>query len=1100
MTGGTHLDSNTLLKLTGYIKDNEGFKGLIAALPNGVRAYAPSFFQGFLLQALYEEAWSGAMALVVVPDDAAAGRLAADLEAFADGVPVGLLPARGVLPGSGQVPSSRIVGQRHAALRALSAGGGGIVVAEAAAFLERNLDPACWEPPLAPAAGGGFAATVRGLAALGYERVEQVEDRGQFAVRGGIIDCFPSTDSQPLRLEYWGDELESTRRFSPYTQRSLAVVDGPVIYAAASGEPQSGCGAGAGLLAGMAGRVKVCLVDPEAAKAAVASLWDDILDVASAEEAAGDYFPAAELSRSLEDVPALIIDSLPTGQEHSFAATSFRFTSRRLGEAASQLERMAAGGQRIFIYFSTEGAARRVAHNLAGRVRLLGEGEPPPDKPGTYLVVAPAPAGFVSNAARLTVIGERSLIRQSRSARSQQGLLAGQAIMSFRDLTPGDYIVHEDHGIGIFEAVETKTVAGVTRDYLHLRFKGDDALYVPHEQIAKVSRYVGADAGSPPLNKLGGRAWSQARAKARQAAREMAGELLQLYAVRQNLPGHQFDPDDEWQAELEGAFPFVETPDQATAIEDVKDDMESPRPMDRLICGDVGYGKTEVALRAAFKAASQNKQVLMLVPTTILALQHYQTFSARFEPFPTNVEMISRFRTPAESRRIVADFRDGNIDMLIGTHRLLSHDIAPRDLGLVIVDEEQRFGVAQKEMLRQLKLKVDVLSLSATPIPRTLQMSLAGIRDISIMESPPPGRYPIRTYVGEYDDEVVRQALMKEVARGGQVFFLHNRVESIEEKANELKALVPEADFLVAHGQMPERQLEEVMARFLDREASVLVCTSIIESGLDIPTANTLIVDRADTLGLSQLYQIRGRIGRSDVVAHAYLLYQPHIELSSEARARLSTLSDYSELGAGFRIAMRDLEIRGAGNLLGDEQSGHVAAVGFEMYCDLLRHAVADLRQRPIRLPPLARIDIDCDAYIPGDYVPFEAARIDIHHRIAAAGDEQALGELADELADRFGEVPEVVRNLLDMQEMRLKGGLLGAAAVIFRDGRLELKEISLDARQRQQLEDSGLNQATFPGRRSLVAWPGGGDTTPSVANRTLSVIIDSLVSPNTNI
>jgi transcription-repair coupling factor (superfamily II helicase) len=1085
------------LKLTEYIKDNETFKGLLAALPGGTQAYAPSFFQGYLLSAAYDQTWAGRTLLVIVPDIGDAGRLANDIKAFSPETAVEMLPALGVLPGSGQLPSSRTVGRRHAALSALADGSPRIIVAEASALMERSLSLSCWPEPLRLGAVSDidFEATVRSLAGLGYDRVEQVEDRGQFAVRGGIIDCFPSTSEQPLRLEYWGDDIETIRSFSPFTQRSLSRCDEAVIFAS-GGEPEIDCSDRKGLLVDPLFSSPVCLVDPQASQDAVLSLHEDILQVASADEASREYLEPGELADRLTALAELTLESLPTGQEYSFSALSFRFTSRRLDEAASQLQRMTAAGHRSFIFFSTEGAARRVAHNLADMVTLLAGDDELPREPGTYLLVGPTPAGFVSNDLGLTVIDEHSLIRQSRSARSQRGILAGKALMSFRDLAPGDFIVHEDHGIGVFEAVETKTVVGVTRDYLHLRFKGDDKLFVPHEQLAKVSRYIGADAGSPPLNKLGGRAWELARSRARKAAKEMAGELLQLYAVRQNLPGHSFAADDEWQLELEAAFPFTETPDQAAAIEDVKDDMESGNPMDRLICGDVGYGKTEVALRAAFKAASQNKQVLMLAPTTILALQHFQTFSSRFEPFPVNVDMISRFRSPAEARRIAADFRDGNIDMIIGTHRLLSPDIVPRDLGLVIVDEEQRFGVAQKEMLRQLRLKVDVLSLSATPIPRTLQMSLAGIRDISIMESPPPGRYPIRTYVGEYDNEAVKQAIQREVTRGGQVFFLHNRVETIAEKAAELKALLPEVEFIIAHGQMPERQLEEMMARFLDKEASVLVCTSIIESGLDIPTANTLIVDRADTLGLAQLYQIRGRIGRSDVVAYAYLLYEPYAEITSEARARLSTLSDYSELGSGFRIAMRDLEIRGAGNMLGDEQSGHVAAVGFEMYCDLLRQAVADLRERPVKLPALARVEIDSDAFIPAEYIPFEAARIEVHHRIAASSDEQALDELAQELGDRFGPVPDVVSNLLEMQRIRLKGGLLGAAVVVFRRGRLELKGISLDSSQRTLLEGIGLNQTSNPRRQTLVVWLEGDGDDASVVNETLSVIIDNLVTP----
>jgi len=473
--------------------------------------------------------------------------------------------------------------------------------------------------------------------------------------------------------------------------------------------------------------------------------------------------------------------------------------------------------------------------------------------------------------------------------------------------------------------------------------------------------------------------------------------------------------------------------------------------------------------------------------------------------------MISRFRSQAESRRIAAAFRKGEIDVLIGTHRLLSTDVAPHDLGLVIVDEEQRFGVAQKEMLRQLRLQVDVLSLSATPIPRTLQMSLSGIRDISVMETPPAGRYPIRTYVGEYDDEAVTQAIGREVERGGQVFFLHNRVESIAETAEGLQSLVPGAKFIVAHGQMPEKELESVMVSFLEREADVLVCTSIIESGLDIPTANTLIVDRADMLGLSQLYQIRGRIGRSDKVAHAYLFYPPDAQLTREAMARLSTLSDYTELGSGFRIAMRDLEIRGAGNLLGDEQSGHVAAVGFEMYCDLLREAVAELQDQPVAELKVARLEVDVDAYIPADYIPFEAARIDVHHRIAGARDEEKLESIREELRDRFGEVPDVVENLLEMQAIRLKGALLGAATVTFRKGRLELGDLRLDGAQRQVLEEAGHKFIYYALRRQMVLRPpvmengdeggdGGVASGLSIITGTLDAIIDSLFTSNTKL
>ncbi len=1143
--------------ITSFLKDDAAFIALANALgKSSVRAYAPSFLQGALLTAVREQVWPREVLLVAAPGAAEAARLSDDLAAYAGAVPVRLLPARGAALGSRLIPSRQAVGLRHAALDLLAGSGPGIVVADVAALQERGLDPGIWPAPLSVgrgAAGAGsragrndkgggtwghqpspdFDAVIEGLAALGYERMRQVEDRGQFAVRGGIIDFFPSTDSAPVRLEYWGDEFESLRRFSPYTQRSLQQEDLVTAYAAAEpGAAASDAGAGAdsagvaaaksasaksalaksalGIIGSKQLKVRLCRLDPVRASEAAGSFWEDVVEALGEEEAVLHYLSPEEMeyrilgtdrkppggrAASVTDFD-FDLESMPADQPYSFSATGFSFASRKPDEAARQLSRMVKEGYRVFIHFTTEGAARRAEHQLREEAALLGPGDPIPHQPGAYLQVAPAPIGFVGKSLKLAVCGERALIRPSRAVRSQQLTIAGRAIMSFRDLTPGDYIVHEDHGIGVFESVDTKTVSGVTRDYLHLRFKGDDRLFVPQEQIAKVSRYVGAQVGEPPLNKLGGRAWELARAKAKTAAREMAGELLQLYSVRQSLPGYEFGADDQWQMEMETAFPYEETPDQATAIEDVKDDMESPHPMDRLICGDVGYGKTEVALRAAFKAASQDKQVLMLVPTTILALQHFNTFSERFSPYPVNVEMISRFRSQSESRKIAAAFRKGEIDVLIGTHRLLSTDVVPHDLGLVIVDEEQRFGVAQKEMLRQLRLRVDVLSLSATPIPRTLQMSLSGIRDISVMETPPAGRYPIRTYVGEYDDEAVTQAITREAARGGQVFFLHNRVESIGETAEGLRSLMPDVRFIVAHGQMPEKELEAVMVSFLEREADVLVCTSIIESGLDIPTANTLIVDRADMLGLSQLYQIRGRIGRSDVVAHAYLFYPPYAELTREAMARLSTLSDYTELGSGFRIAMRDLEIRGAGNLLGDEQSGHVAAVGFEMYCDLLKQAVADLQDQPLAELKAARLEVDVDAYIPAAYIPFEAARIDIHHRIAGARDEQALEEIAEELRDRFGVVPDVVDNLLQMQELRLKAGVMGAASITFRKGRLELGDIQLDSVQRQALEEAGHKFAYYALRRLLVFWLPVKEAGLSVVMGALDAIIDSLFTP----
>ena len=620
---------------------------------------------------------------------------------------------------------------------------------------------------------------------------------------------------------------------------------------------------------------------------------------------------------------------------------------------------------------------------------------------------------------------------------------------SFAELRVGDFVVHSDHGIARFAGFETKTVAGVTRDYLELEYRGEDKVFAPTDQLAKISRYVGAGGEAPQLSALGSKRWEGVKARAKRAARALAGELLNLYAERQARKGHAFAPDGEWQIQLETSFPYRETADQLDAIEAVKADMESERPMDRLICGDVGYGKTEVALRAAHKAAAEGKQVMILVPTTILAQQHLGTFRERLAEFPIEIEMVSRLRKPAEVREALKRFAEGRVEILIGTHRLLSRDVRAKELGLVIVDEEQRFGVKQKELLRQLKLKVDVLSLSATPIPRTLQMSLAGLRDISLIETPPEGRRPVRTYVGPYDEQLVGRAIKREAAREGQAFFLHNRIETLPGVAERLRALCPGVRFFEAHGQMEEGELEQTMLGFLRGDADCLVATTIIESGLDIPQANTLIVERADQLGLAQAYQIRGRVGRSRERAFAYMLYPSEEAISGDAGARLATLADHTELGSGFAIAMRDLELRGAGDLLGDEQSGHVAAVGFELYVSLLDDAVEELRaageeERPETAP--VRLEVELDAYLPAEYVPFEAAKIDLHRRIAGARRPGELRAIRDELRDRFGPVPEPVESLLAIQRARIELGAAGARTAELRQGRLSITPLELDS------------------------------------------------------
>ncbi len=733
-------------------------------------------------------------------------------------------------------------------------------------------------------------------------------------------------------------------------------------------------------------------------------------------------------------------------QPLQFAASRPQFAARDIGSAERDLMRLVKDDYRVFVVFRHEGEAERATFRLRNisaevvtpeQMAKLGEAGP-----GLYFLAAPLREGFVAEDLKLAVVNERALIR---SAPRERRFAAGTRLTTFFDVRPGDYVVHEDHGIARFAGIETRTVAGVTRDYLLLEFRGEDRVFVPHDQIGKVSRYVGASGASPSLDKLGGTHWQTVKTRARTAVVEMAGELLQLYAARQAIPGFAYPPDGELMRRLEEAFPFEETDDQAEAIDEVKNDMEAPHPMDRLICGDVGYGKTEVALRAAFKAAEAGKQTLVLVPTTILAEQHWMTFEERFADLPVKVGMVSRFRTGAEQRKTLARSAAGRSTCSSGTHRLLSTDVRPKELGLVVVDEEQRFGVRQKEVLRNLKLQVDVMSLSATPIPRTLQMSLSGIRDISVIETAPRGRHEIRTYIGEYKDDLVRIAIEKELAREGQAFYLHNRVETIDQAAEHVQALVPGARVLIAHGQMAERQLEKVMLAFLAGEADVLVTTSIIESGIDIPTANTLVVERADMLGLAQLYQIRGRIGRSDAHAFAYLLYPSEDLLTSDAAARLQTLSDHTDLGAGFKIAMADLEIRGAGNLLGDEQSGHVAAVGFEMYAQMLEEAVNELAGEQAALTAPVRVDLPVTAYVPPEYIAYEATKIDAHRRIARARTIGELGDVRAELADRFGAPPEPVENLITLQAIRIKAAELGASAVAYRGSRLQVDGVDLD-------------------------------------------------------
>src|SRR5580765_4641213 len=1019
------MDQPILHPFVETLRESERLKGFAEAFPAAARVSEPAL--PLLLASLHEEL--DRPLVLLAPEDQDARDAAEGAAWFLGDERVAMLPSRGVHWGSGLEPAPHLVGERARALDVLAAGG--LVAASAAALAEPMPPPNARPQPIRIAAGEGISLEQLSetLALAGYERVERADERGQFAVRGGLVDVFPTTGREPLRVEFWGDEIEQMRAFSPFTQRALHPVEAAVVYPAAER--------------------RLDLVDPEEEAPALVPVLPGGPDLVWLE----DEVRTVWQEEGFEPVRlkgAARLDQLPASQEFAFEAQRPALVARGLAEAENELNAFVRSGNRVVVAFPHLGEALR-QQNLLRRAdaRLLDDGEALPREEELLFAVTPARRGFVWRDLGLVLLPDTQVFRK-RPPRERR--VGGRALQSFADLRTGDYVVHEDHGIGKLLGFETKEVAGVTRDYLFLGFRGDDRLYVPHEQLGKVSRYIGADNTMPALSKLGGKAWDNLKTRARESVRELAGELLALYAQRQQAPGVAYDLRHEYLERLEAEFPYRETPDQQAAIEAVKEDLEAPRPMDRLVCGDVGFGKTEVAIRAAFAVAVNGKQALMLAPTTILAEQHWHTFRSRYRDFPVRVEMVSRFRAPKEVKQVLADFQEGKVDVLIGTHRILSRDVIPKELGLVILDEEQRFGVAQKELLRSLRLEVDVLTLSATPIPRTLHMSLSGLRDISIIETPPEGRRPIRTTVSEFDEEIVKQALEREIERGGQAFYLHNRVDTIDEATEKLRQLVPSLRFLEAHGQMRERELEEKMHAFLRGDADVLVSTTIIESGLDIPQANTLIVERADQLGLSQLYQIRGRVGRSDVTAHAYLFYPDMSELSPEARARLATLADHTELGAGFAIAMRDLEIRGAGNLLGDEQSGHVAALGFELYVELLAEAVAELSgERRVAARPV-RVDARVDAYVPPEYIASEALKIDLHRRLALSDSEDEVRELQAATVDRYGPLPEPVENLFLIQEAKLKLARAGADYFVFRGGKATIGRMVLGSDELRDL------------------------------------------------
>lgn len=1051
--------------------------------------------------------------LVISYNNHQAYRVALDLEEFCGSDRVVYFPSNELLPHE-EAFEPEVTAQRIETLGRILQAEPLVIVTCWEALQRRLISPAKFTEFTLPLAIGmeyTLSDLLGKLIKMGFERVEQVQAIGQFSQRGDLVDIFPLDREDPVRIEFFGDEIDSLRSFGVEDQLSKESLKKLVILPAREGlwHQVEFNNALDQIRADLDSQVSKLENSGKVNEAeALGNRFGEALErLSQGHQLPGadqflpwvdshlvtffDYLPdcriildepvrGQDVYRGLEEETASIIGNflekgviLPREQEMliSLAELENRIWPRQPGShhpwslsllsktpkgsppvhtvtlpfksaplfhsklqlLAEELDHRQREGVTTILAVSNKEKARRLKEILREQgisSRLSQEAD---DVSGDALVrirTADLESGFEWAPGRLLVLTEVEIYGRQKKrypARFQQD---GSKINSFTDLKPGDYVVHINHGIGRYMGLETLEIDGSHRDYLRLEYAGEDRLFVPTDQVNMLQKYIGVEDSPPKLNKLGGADWQKVKNRVKESIRDMAEELLDLYARREVAPGHTFALDTVWQHEFEESFFFEETPDQLRAIEEIKRDMESEKPMDRLVCGDVGYGKTEVAMRAAFKAIMDGKQVGVLVPTTILAQQHYLTFKERFTGFPINLKVLSRFQTAHDQEETIAGLLSGEVDLVIGTHRLLSSDVHFKDLGLLIVDEEQRFGVAHKERLKELRQNVDVLTLTATPIPRTLHMSLAGIRDISIIETPPQGRYPIRTHVMEYNEAVIREAIQRELDRGGQVYFVYNRVETIERMASYLQNLLPNARIIIAHGQMDEDQLERMMLDFYDGQADILVCTTIIENGLDIPNVNTMIVYDAERFGLAQLYQLRGRVGRSNRLAHAYFCYRKDKVLSENAEKRLAAIREFTELGSGFKIAMRDLEIRGAGNLLGPEQHGQIAAVGFDLYCRLLDEAIRERKGEVQPELPEPVVEIPVDAYIPGDYIADNKQKVEIYKKIATAGTVDDVDLITEEIIDRFGEPPQAVVNLLNITKIKALAKRIGLASL----------------------------------------------------------------------
>lgn len=1047
---------------------------------------------------MHELSGKVAWKLVVTHDDIRAREIYEDFSYFDKNT--WLYPARDLLFYSSDIHGNLLTRQRMQVFKHLIEDEGGVVVTTVDGLMDHLLPLFMLEKNSLTVSAEeviDIEQMKEQLTAMGYERMAQVDGMGQFSIRGGIIDIFPLTEEQPVRIELWDDEVDSIRSFDPESQRSMMQLEQVVIYPAAELVLAKDQIQGGILLLEKEGKkqekaFRDRMKNEEAHRiiTIVRELCEELREGFEVSNLDGyiryfcketvsflDYMKDAgkkggltifldepqRLQEKADTVETEFRESMTNRLEKGYllpGQTDLLFSSRTTLAAAQvggsvcltgldqKLPGMAVKkkysltGKNVNSYqnsfellikdltkWKKDGyrvvllsASRTRASRLAGDLReydlraYCPEDAGQPVKPGEILVTyGKLHKGFEYPLIKFVVITESDMFGVERRQKKRKKYnYEGKKISSFTELSVGDYVVHESHGLGIYRGIEKIERDHVVKDYLKIEYGDGGNLYLPATRLDGIQKYAGADAKKPKLNRLGGTEWNKTKTKVRSAVKEIAKDLVELYAARQDTDGFQYGPDTVWQKEFEEMFPYEETDDQMTAIEDTKRDMESKKIMDRLICGDVGYGKTEIALRAAFKAIQEGKQVVYLVPTTILAQQHYNTFVQRMKDFPVRVDLMSRFRTATEMKNTLEGLKKGYVDIVIGTHRVLSKDVEFKNLGLLIIDEEQRFGVTHKEKIKQMKQNVDVLTLTATPIPRTLHMSLIGIRDMSVLEEPPVDRVPIQTYVMEYNDEMVREAIHRELARGGQVYYVYNRVNNIDEVAGHVASLVPEANVAFAHGQMHERQLERIMLDFVNGDIDVLVSTTIIETGLDIPNANTMIIHDADRLGLSQLYQIRGRIGRSNRTSFAFLMYKRDKLLKEEAEKRLQAIREFTELGSGIKIAMRDLELRGAGNILGAEQHGHMEAVGYDLYCKMLNEAVKALKGSRTESESFETVvDCDIDAFIPDFYIKNEYQKLDVYKRISAIETDEEYMDMQDELMDRFGDIPKSVDNLL---------------------------------------------------------------------------------------